>query len=267
MPFTNIYDYSSQDGDLFEGETEEEEEEEEVDGDAKTIEISKSRGLYCLICEAAATSIDQYQKHLQGVRHNKTLKKLGLKDELGTCTEAAAEVSESSAAVIDTKFQDSTNEIISVVQCVVCKMKCPADALGPHITNRVHVGAEREWENLGRNIPKFKDLFEETGEKLECLDTVRMREIPTSRKIFTSDVHVCKVCNIAATCYETLQQHLQGKKHAKMLRQAGGTHGIGNFYCEVCDVHTNCEDGLKQHRQGRRHAMNNQPYRLQDNDY
>ena len=260
LPFADTYDYSSRDESQLEMVGEEEEEEEEMEADAKAIEISKSRGLYCLICEAAATSIEQYQKHLQGVRHKKMLKKLGLKDELGTCSEAAAEVSESSSAILETKFQDSTNEIINVLQCIVCKMKCPADALGPHITNRVHIAAEKEWLDVGRKVPKFKDMFEETGEKLECLDTVRVPE--TTNKILTSDVHVCKVCNIAATCYETLQQHLQGKKHAKMLRQLGGTHGTASFYCEVCNVYTNCEDSLKQHKQGKRHAMNSQPYQL-----
>lgn len=213
----------------------------------------KGSSLYCELCDVSLSSIEQYQIHLVGSKHQKTLRKKGLADELGTLTKAAQEVNK----VVHGETTPTNNT--KHVFCKVCRQSCPHDQLGPHIASKVHTVAEAEWRFRGRRIPPFKELF--TDQELsQQSEEERKKEEEREKKeeenkSGDTPLH-CKVCNVYASTYYDFQQHIKGKRHLRAIARVRSVEEKGPFYCEVCSVTTTSKEALDQHFKGRSHAWN-----------
>ncbi len=192
-------------------------------------EIIYGRGLYCTICALGMSDIEQYQKHLLGLKHKKMLKRRGLDDEIGTPSQAR----------VDTGLAIQDNNI-KILECVVCGEECHSNCLGPHITKQSHLDIENRWRLLQKTIPRFIDMFVEKG------------SVPITTS--TTDVPYCKICDLNVSSFEELQVHMKGKKHLKMAQKVDEQHKIV-YHCKICDIHATSESGLQAHYNGKKHAL------------
>ena len=217
------------------------EEEAEDIPDVPTGE-AKGSNLYCEICKLSFGDINQLQIHLVGAKHQKALNRRGLKNDAGEMTEIAESVTASLSQ--EKCLESGPKQLI----CRVCYKSCPADSLGPHIASDGHLIAEAEWKYRGKAIPKFKDMFY-ISEKW-----IQEEEVATESQPEEQDLSFlyCKICNVYSASYDQFQKHLQGRRHAKALKETSQPV----YQCDICDINTSNQDLLDLHYKGREHAWN-----------
>ena len=202
----------------------------------------KGSNLYCEICKLSLGDINQLQIHLVGAKHQKALNRRGLKNDAGEMTEIAESVT---ASLSQEKYLESG---LKQLICRVCYKSCPSDSLGPHIASDGHLIAEAEWKYRGKAIPKFKDMFYKSEEWMQE-EKVATKSQPEGQDL---SFLYCKICDVYSASYDQFQKHLQGRRHAKALKETPQPV----YRCEICDVNTSNQDLLDIHYKGRKHAWN-----------
>ncbi|XP_011402777.1 PREDICTED: uncharacterized protein LOC105312099 [Amphimedon queenslandica] len=221
----------------------------------------KGKSLYCSFCDVTTTDIEQLQIHLLGAKHLKTLRKLGIEDEIGTLSEAAKEVNEAFGNTLVPPPQ------VKFLYCKVCRGTPFSDQLGPHIASAAHIDAEKNWKFRGRVLPSFKNMFseEELGE-----EEIEPTGEPAPEETYKGALPLqCKLCNVYATSFEEFKKHLVGKRHQGMVRKSAleGAGVMGStpvatiqpfqsYYCEICKVTCVNQQSLDIHFKSTEHACN-----------
>ena len=63
----------------------------------------------------------------------------------------------------------------------------------------------------------------------------------------------CTICKAECKTQERLNEHVQGKKHKKMLASLGNTQTQSQFKCDICNMILNGERPYKLHLAGTNH--------------
>ncbi|KAI3726856.1 hypothetical protein L1987_66662 [Smallanthus sonchifolius] len=164
-----------------------------------TTESKNATSLFCDVCNVSCNSGDMLKKHKEGKKHLKNTEKL---------------------SVSSTIIQNTTSSI----QCELCGIWCTShDMFDKHILGRKH---KNKAKTLLQDPKEGNNVFAERSKRKladddssvasgEDADTKRLKMIKEDRG--SSDLLICRVCNVACEDSVALNTHVGSSEHSAMV--------------------------------------------------
>lgn len=196
----------------------------------------------CEHCDIIMTGAEPYKTHIEGKKHLKKLKALGLTSVLGTTTTGSNQPDVKSYSNATVKPKEESK--ISTYNAEPVNAT-PVNA--KYSTEPVSAKYNTEPVNAAQILGTSN-----TDPVMNAVKANLLGKLPLKRAEYKGK---CDVCNVEFTSKSHEEQHLSGKKHKKKVQAKEAKEGANatTFFCGFCNVQVNSVEQMNQHRSGTAH--------------